>query len=214
MPPAPAASFRVLAATAAWANLLFMRLAYHVMASPLGLIFLVRSERGLRYVDYMDRKSLKRMIKDRSAGLENPEWVPSLLDLQDTVKQMDEFMCGLRKTFEVEIDLAGSEFQMAVWNALLDIPYGETRSYGQIAKAIGQPKAARAVGLANNQNPLPIIVPCHRVIGASGKLTGYGGGVQRKKWLLDHEQRFAGKDASEQELLAAADPHVSSRRSR
>ena len=191
-----------------------MRLAYHVMSSPLGLLFLVRSERGLRHLDYMDRKSVKRMIKDRSAGIDDPEWVPSLIDVQDVVQQMDDYLCGLRKTFDVELDLEGSEFQMDVWKALLDIPYGETRTYGEIARQIGQPRSARAVGLANNQNPVPIIVPCHRVIGASGKLTGYGGGVQRKKWLLEHEKRFVGNDPSERELLAAADNRVSSRRSR
>lgn len=191
-----------------------MRLAYHVMSSPLGLLFLVRSERGLRHLDFMDRKSLKRMIKDRSAGLDEPEWVASLMDLKDIVKQLDEYLCGLRKQFQTDLDLVGSDFQLATWAALLRIPYGETCAYGDIAKAIGQPRSARAVGLANNQNPVAIVVPCHRVIGASGKLTGYGGGIARKKWLLKHEERFVSNDASERELLAAADSRVSSRRTR
>lgn len=164
-----------------------MRLAYHVMSSPLGLLFLACTERGLRHLDFMDRKSLKRMIKDRSAGLEDPEWVASLIDLQGVVQQLDDYLCGLRKKFDVELDLVGSDFQISVWKALLQIPYGETRTYGAIAKAVGQPKSARAVGLANNQNPVAIIVPCHRVIGADGNLTGYAGGLDRKKWLLDME---------------------------
>src|SRR5437867_2380089 len=88
----------------------------------------------------------------------------------------------------------GTPFQHGVWRALLDIPFAETRSYGEIARTIGQPRSARAVGLANNQNPIAIIVPCHRVIGAGGSLVGYGGGVHRKKWLLQHELRFATLD--------------------
>jgi len=191
-----------------------MRLAYHVMSSPMGLLFLACTERGLRHLDFMDRKSLKRMIKDRSTRLEDPEWVPSLIDLQDVVQQMDDYLCGLRKSFDVKLDLIGSEFQLSVWKALLDVPYGETRTYGGIAKTIGQPRSARAVGLANNQNSVAIIIPCHRVIGANGKLTGYGGGIQRKRWLLKHEERFASTEPSERELLAAADNRVSSRRTR
>jgi methylated-DNA-[protein]-cysteine S-methyltransferase len=191
-----------------------MRLAYHVMSSPLGLLFLARSERGLRHLDFMDRKSLKRMIKDRSAGPDELEWVPSLMDVQDIVQQLDEYLCGLRKKFETELDLVGTEFQASVWRALLGIPYGETSTYGAVAKTIGQPRSARAVGLANNQNPVAIVVPCHRVIGANGKLTGYGGGIERKKWLLKHEERFVSQEPSERELLAAADNRVSSRRTR
>ena len=93
-----------------------------------------------------------------------------------------------------------------MWKALCAIPYGETRSYGQIARAIRQPKATRAVGLANNQNPLAIIVPCHRVIGADGSLTGYGGGLPKKRWLLDHEARYNVRAASTQELFAGVGP--------
>jgi O-6-methylguanine DNA methyltransferase len=168
-----------------------MRLAYHVMSSPVGLLFLVRSPRGLRYVDFMDRKSLKRMIARHAPDVPDATWEPSLLDLKPIVDQFDEYFTGMRFQFELPLDASGSEFQVAVWNALREIPFGATRTYGEIAKQVGQPKAARAVGLANNQNPLPIIVPCHRVIGAKGRLTGYGGGVPRKKWLLQHEARFS-----------------------
>jgi methylated-DNA-[protein]-cysteine S-methyltransferase len=178
-----------------------MRIAYHVMSSPLGLLFLARTPRGLRHVDFMDRKSLKRMIANHAADHPDATWEPSLLDLRDVVDQLDEYFNGMRFGFDLPLDRHGSAFQAQVWTALEQIPFGETRTYGQIAKAVGQPKAARAVGLANNQNPIPIIVPCHRVIGASGKLTGYGGGLPRKKWLLQHEARFA-DEATVGELFA------------
>jgi O-6-methylguanine DNA methyltransferase len=168
-----------------------MRLAYHVMSSPIGLLFLARTAKGLRYVDFMDRKSLKRMIANHAADYPDAKWEPSLLELRDAVDQLEEYFTGMRYAFDMPLDQQGSAFQLQTWAELSRIPFGETRTYGQIAKAVGQPKAARAVGLANNQNPIPVIVPCHRVIGANGKLTGYGGGVQRKKWLLQHETKFA-----------------------
>jgi len=186
-----------------------MRIAYHVMSSPVGLLFLARTEKGLRYVEFMDRKSLKRMIAKYAPANPDATWEPSLLDLRDVVDQLDEYFTGMRYAFDLPLDLQGSEFQLEAWNALQTIPFGETRTYGQIAKAIGQPRAARAVGLANNQNPIPIIVPCHRVIGANGKLTGYGGGIHRKKWLLQHETKFA-TESTVGELFAG----VGSRKSR
>ncbi len=102
-------------------------------------------------------------------------------------KQVEEYCAGTRTEFDLELAPAGTEFQRSVWNALLEIPYGETRSYGEIARAIGQPKAARGVGSANHANPIGLIVPCHRVIGADGSLTGYGGGLPLKQALLAHE---------------------------
>ncbi len=161
------------------------------MSSPLGLLFLARAERGLRYLEFMDRKSLKRMIGAHADALPEASWTPSLLDLKPVVDELEAYFSGMRTEFTVPLDPAGSEFQFAVWSALRRIPYGETRAYGEIARAIGQPKASRAVGLANNQNPIAIIVPCHRVVGADGSLVGYGGGIARKRWLLDHEARFA-----------------------
>ncbi len=107
--------------------------------------------------------------------------------LHETVRQLDEYFQGRRKVFVLPIRYAGTEFQNKVWRALVEIPFGQTRSYLDIAKAIGQPTACRAVGLANGANPVMIIVPCHRVIGASGKLTGFGGGLENKRKLLDHE---------------------------
>jgi methylated-DNA-[protein]-cysteine S-methyltransferase len=158
-----------------------------MVSSPVGLLFLARTSRGLRYLEYMDRKSLKRMIASHAEALPGAVWEPSLLELKGPVEQLEAYFNGSLQEFEVPLDPEGSEFQHKVWKALAQIPFGETRSYGAIAAAIGQPRASRAVGLANNQNPIAIVVPCHRVIGANGSLTGYGGGVNRKRWLLDHE---------------------------
>ncbi|QOR71427.1 methylated-DNA--[protein]-cysteine S-methyltransferase [Ruania alkalisoli] len=108
---------------------------------------------------------------------------------RDVVSQLEEYFAGERTTFDVPIRLHGTEFQHQCWEALLTIGYGQTRSYGEIAAAVGEPGAARAVGLANNRNPISIIVPCHRVIGADGSLTGYGGGMAAKRYLLDLESR-------------------------
>jgi methylated-DNA-[protein]-cysteine S-methyltransferase len=108
------------------------------------------------------------------------------------VEQLDAYFRGVRKAFSVPLDLRGSEFRMKTWRALLQIPYGETSTYGRIATAIGSPKAVRAVGGANHNNPVSVIVPCHRVIGSDGGLTGYGGGLHRKQWLLEHEARYRG----------------------
>jgi methylated-DNA-[protein]-cysteine S-methyltransferase len=164
-----------------------VRFAYHVASSPLGLLFLARGERGLRYLEFMDRRSLQRVIEAHAAILPGATWEPSLLELKPVVDQLEAYFSGAGTTFDVPLDPAGSEFQRAVWRALTRIPYGETRSYGQIARAVGQPNAARAVGLANHDNPIAVIIPCHRVVGADGSLTGYGGGLPRKRWLLEHE---------------------------
>jgi len=104
--------------------------------------------------------------------------------------QLAEYFAGDRRAFDLPVAPRGSEFQELVWRALVEIPFGETRSYGQLARSIGQPTASRAVGAANGRNPIAIIVPCHRVIGATGALTGYAGGMAAKRWLLDHERRF------------------------
>lgn len=104
--------------------------------------------------------------------------------IQAAARQLQEYLAGVRARFDLPLAMAGTEFQYRVWQALLDIPYGETRSYSQIAAAIGRPLASRAVGQASNRNPLPVIVPCHRVIGAGGSLVGYGGGLELKEYLL------------------------------
>jgi methylated-DNA-[protein]-cysteine S-methyltransferase len=107
-----------------------------------------------------------------------------------TAAQLAEYFAGKRRVFDLPLGPRGSDFQVGVWRALMRIPYGETCSYGDIARSIGRPDASRAVGAANGRNPIPIIVPCHRVIGANGSLTGYGGGLPVKRWLLDHERAW------------------------
>ncbi len=123
-------------------------------------------------------------------------WSPEPAAFGDVVEQLAAYFAGELIDFDVELDLRGTEFQRRVWRALLTIPYGETRSYGQIAEQIGAPGSARAVGLANGRNPIAIVVPCHRVIGAGGSLTGYGGGLDRKRTLLDLEKRRASANLS------------------
>ena len=113
--------------------------------------------------------------------------------LKEAIKQLNEYFDGQRSSFDLQLEPQGTEFQKKVWNALKEIPFGETRSYGEIAKIIGNEKASRAVGMANNKNPIPIIVPCHRVIGANGKLVGYAGGIDIKERLLNIEKSNADK---------------------
>lgn len=105
------------------------------------------------------------------------------------VREIEEYFAGARREFTIPLTPRGTEFQLAVWNALLDVPYGDTISYAELARRIGRPAAVRAVGAANGANPIPVIIPCHRVIGSNGTLTGYGGGIERKQWLLAHEGR-------------------------
>ena len=113
--------------------------------------------------------------------------------LAETSKQLGEYFDGTRRTFDLRLELRGTEFQQDVWHALADIPYGETSTYSKQAAAVGRPRAVRAVGSANGRNPLSIVLPCHRIVGADGKLTGFAGGLDTKRWLLDHESRVAGR---------------------
>jgi methylated-DNA-[protein]-cysteine S-methyltransferase len=119
------------------------------------------------------------------------EWVHRTGGLDVAANQLAEYFAGTRTQFELEFAPQGTTFQLAVWRALSAIPYGTTASYKQVATAVGNERATRAVGLANNRNPIALFVPCHRVIGADGSLTGYGGGLEMKSWLLDHERRVA-----------------------
>jgi len=124
--------------------------------------------------------------EDADSICQNGDAVPNAV-IALCVQQLDEYFAGRRTSFDVPVRLVGTDFQSRVWHALTQIPCGETATYGQIAAAIGKPAAARAVGSANNKNPVYIIVPCHRVVGANGGMVGYGGGVWRKEWLLKHE---------------------------
>jgi methylated-DNA-[protein]-cysteine S-methyltransferase len=144
------------------------------MESPIGELLLVGDERGLQ------RLSMSPFRIDSAWELDDGTLAP-------VKRQLEEYFTGERRDFEIPLELAGNEFERTVWEALLTIPYGETASYGEIARQIGHPSAARAVGLANGRNPVALVVPCHRVIGADGSLTGYGGGLERKRFLLDLE---------------------------
>ena len=110
--------------------------------------------------------------------------------IAECLRQLDEYFKGRRKKFNIPLLLEGTDFQKAVWRQLQKIPFAQTASYGDVARAVGSPRAFRAVGNANNKNPIPLIIPCHRVIGSDGKLVGFGGGIWRKEWLLDHEKRY------------------------
>ncbi len=120
------------------------------------------------------------------------EWVRDDDALKYASVQLRSYFAGKRTSFDLPLAPSGTEFQRAVWDALRRIPFGETTTYGDIARAIGKPDAVRAVGAANGANPIPIVIPCHRVIGSDGSLTGFGGGLKAKRWLLDHEARIAG----------------------
>lgn len=156
--------------------------------SPLGAILALADDAGLYIFDWVDRRGLEREIV-RLRAKTKYAIVPGTHPILDLAKQqIDEYFAGQRRTFSLPLALRGSDFQRRVWDALLQIPSGETRAYAEIARAIGQPTAVRAVARANGDNYRGIIIPCHRVIGSDGSLTGYGGGLARKQWLLDHER--------------------------
>ncbi len=130
------------------------------------------------------------MLSEKHALIPGKDWVEddAVAPFPAAIHQLTDYFAGGLTEFDLPLQIAGTPFQQQVWSALNTIPYGATLSYGELAEQIGQPKASRAVGLANGHNPVSIIVPCHRVIGANGKLTGYGGGIERKQWLLNHER--------------------------
>jgi methylated-DNA-[protein]-cysteine S-methyltransferase len=130
------------------------------------------------------------MMSEKHALQQQSDWVEddAIAPFPETKQQLNEYFAGTLTEFDLPIQLHGTEFQQKVWEVLKTIPYGITMSYGELAKQLNQPNASRAVGLANGKNPVSIVVPCHRVIGAHGKLTGYGGGIERKHWLLSHER--------------------------
>jgi len=159
-----------------------MHHAYSDMHSPVGLLRLVANDQGLAAVlwenDDPDRVRIEAMTHE-----------PTHPILQQAERQLTAYFEGRRQTFDIPLDAQGTEFQQAVWQALRTIEYGTTRSYADIARQIERPKAMRAVGAANGRNPISIIVPCHRVIGANGQLTGFAGGLSSKRHLLELEQR-------------------------
>lgn len=160
---------------------------YEIVESPVGEFIAGATENGCCLFEFYDRGGMER-IRARMTKRYNREMKegsnPLLKEIQ---KQSDEYFAGKRKDFDLPIDQKGTVFEKSVWNALMKIPYGATRSYGEVAEELGKPGAARAVGRANGLNYIPIIIPCHRVIDGNGNLHGYGGGLWRKRWLLEHE---------------------------
>ena len=155
---------------------------YKYIESPIGNLLLAGDGPGLKLIGF---PSGKGRITPGS------DWIEDISCFPQAKKQLGEYFSGKRRVFELELEPEGTPFQVAVLDALLQIPYGETRSYRDIAIGIGRPKAVRAVGAANGKNPLPIVIPCHRVIGTNGSLTGFGGGLEAKTFLLELEAKIS-----------------------
>ena len=153
---------------------------YTIVPSPVGNLRLVGSDRGLAAVSW---ESMRSSVP-RLETVEDPHH-PVLVE---AARQLDQYFAGQRKEFELKLEFRGTDFQKRVWDELLKIPFGETRTYGEIARRLGNVNAMRAVGAANGRNPIPIIAPCHRVIGASGALVGFGGGLEVKEYLINFER--------------------------
>ena len=151
-----------------------------ILASPIGPLTLTKRGRALTGL---------HMEMQRHPPSDTAAWERDDGAFDDVIDQLESYFAGSLQRFDLPIELHGTPFQRRVWAGLQDIPFGSTSSYGALAQRIGKPGASRAVGLANGRNPIAIIVPCHRVIGADGTLTGYGGGLDRKRWLLDHERK-------------------------
>lgn len=162
-----------------------MTLVQTTLPSPVGELTLVASDAGLVAVLWEDDDPARVRLEARTEQADHPV-------LAEAKAQLAAYFAGERQDFTVPLDFRGTPFQRDVWAALLTIPFGETRSYADIARAVGRPTAFRAVGAANGRNPISIIAPCHRVVGANGALTGFAGGLAAKTWLLDHERQSDG----------------------
>ncbi|MEK4201916.1 methylated-DNA--[protein]-cysteine S-methyltransferase [Cytobacillus sp. FSL K6-0265] len=147
--------------------------------SPVGVLAIEGTEKAITAVQFLDGTEIKEPLRDDSPDV-----------MKACVRQLEEYFQGKREVFDLTYELNGTTFQTNVWQALTTIPFGETASYKDIAVIIGNEKAVRAVGSANGKNKISIIIPCHRIIGTNGKLTGYAGGMERKGWLLAHERKF------------------------
>ena len=153
-----------------------IKTTYH--KTPLGIAKIIGSQDGIQSISVLDENDIEITAENNQK---------SIAIIQDCITQLDEYFAGERTTFDVKLNPSGTPFQKRVWDELLHIPHGKTRSYLAQSKALGDVKAIRAVAAANGKNPIWIIIPCHRVIGSDGSLTGYAGGIWRKKWLLAHE---------------------------
>jgi O-6-methylguanine DNA methyltransferase len=166
------------------------------LSSPIGPLFLAASTRGLVALEFDARLPGQQSIRPNPRHLREERkaitWQESDGEMLPYVRELEQYFAGQRRQFSFPLDLRGTNFQLACWNALLDIPYGETRSYAAIARAVGNPQGFRAVGMANHRNPVAIVVPCHRVIASDGTLCGYGGGLEVKRKLLELEGALRG----------------------
>lgn len=169
-------------------SLLPATLAFGYLESPIGALLVAGDDVCLHAISF---PSGSRLVEPRQ------EWRRDDALFKGTFAQLSAYFGGELTEFDLPLHFAGTTFQKTVWQALIDIPFGETVSYGELARAIGRPTASRAVGAANGANPLPIVAPCHRVIGADRSLTGFGGGVETKRYLLDHERRVAGREGEQ-----------------
>jgi O-6-methylguanine DNA methyltransferase len=174
-----------------------------IFTSPVGPLFLAASQNGLVALEFDARLPGQQTIRPNPRDLrseregsanrnEAVRFEPSESELRPYVRELDEYFAGKRRHFDFALDLRGTEFQLACWHALIAIPYGETRTYADIARAVGKPQGFRAVGMANNRNPIAVVVPCHRVIASDGTLCGYGGGLDIKRKLLELEGALSG----------------------
>jgi methylated-DNA-[protein]-cysteine S-methyltransferase len=167
-----------------------------LFTSPVGPLFLAASERGLVALEFDARlpgqQTIRPNPRDLRAERNGVRFEDSAHALKAHIHELAEYFAGHRRQFSFPLDLRGTDFQLACWRALLAIPYGETRTYADIARAVGRPQGFRAVGMANNRNPVAIVVPCHRVIASDGSLCGYGGGLDIKRKLLELEGALSG----------------------
>ena|SRR5271156_5507266 len=167
-----------------------------VFTSPVGPLFLAASERGLVALEFDARLPGQQTIRPNPRDVRGEgkavQFRESATDLSPYIQELEEYFARQRRQFTFALDLRGTDFQLACWHALVAIPYGETRSYADIARVVGRPQGFRAVGMANNRNPVAIVVPCHRVIASDGTLCGYGGGLDIKRKLLELEGALSG----------------------
>ena len=180
-----------------------MKYSQIIIPSPIGNLIAVASPTHLMMLEFADSKNLEKKINSFGFTVLTKKWSSIITEqipytsewhkenpiLQKTILQLEEYFSWTRKAFDIPLAPTGTDFQKKAWKALEQIPYSETRSYQEEAILAGNPKAVRAIGWANNKNPIVIIIPCHRVIGKDGSLTGYGWGIERKMWLLEQEKR-------------------------
>ena len=170
--------------------------SYSIFTSPLGDIWIGGDEAGISHINFPSQRAIAN-----GPHRDHPLWQRCDGLFTEAHRQLSAYFAGELKTFDLPLNPQGTEFQRSVWNALLQVPFGQTCSYGDIANSIDKPKAVRAVGAANGRNPIPIVIPCHRVIGSSGKLTGYAGGLPLKEALLKLEGGLPDGLISQAELL-------------